>query len=236
MSQKFSFTINSINTVSELPGAWTPKHSSELLKRLEFEGAADVTEDQLQEYAVMALQDLECPEAARALLDVVLGNKLSDGKKQNVSEEMESERLWEEYPDLSCHEPIFNAQVLLNKAFPSVPTPEVNLVRATLRPLDQAAEALLKEIASPNLPEAFITRCIAAASSETSILNRLFEDQVAGGPFPEAEHLVWHIQTEKAPAEDKFRAGYVLSLFSPIRWTESLEEDNVTECSPDTKS
>lgn len=229
MPAKFSFVIQSVKIVSELPGTWNPADCLGLLNHLEFEGAADIPEAQLKEYAAMALQDLEGPEAARALLDITIGNRLSDGKKQNASEEMQTDRLWEEYPDLSCHEPIFNAQVLLSQAFSSVPTPEVNLVHATLRPMDPASEARLKELSTPSLQEAFVARCIAAASSETSILNRLFEDQLAGGPFPEAEHLVWQIQTEKLPAEGSLRAGISLSLYSPIRWTESLEEDSVTE-------
>lgn len=235
MTPTFSFAIDSIKTVSELPGTWTPQDCLKLLAELEYEGASDLPEAELRDYATMSLQDRDCAEAALALLNVVIGDRLSAGKKQNVSEEMQSERLWEEYPDLSCHEPIFNAQVLLNQAFDSIPKPEARLIQATLRPVDQASEAHLRELAKPNPPEAFIARCIAAASSETSILNRLFEDQIAGQPFPEAEYLVWQVQSKQLPAEGSLRPGLALTLFSPVRWTESLKQGTVIECSPANK-
>lgn len=226
MPYLLTFSIETVEAVSELPGFWSPDKLRALLETLEFDGLEDVTEDQLRDYAVMSLQDLECSEAARVLIELVLGNRLSDGKKQNIAEEMEVERLWEEYPDLSCHEPIFNAQVLLAQAFPSAQSPEVNLVKATLRPGDAASKVALKEALSKGpLPEATIVRCIAAASPENAILNRLFEDQIAGQSFPEAEHLVWHIETDATQT-----AEVSLSLFSPHRWTDALEEGQTVDC------
>ena len=54
----------------------------ELLDQLEFADTADIPREQLRDYAVMALQDLEDDEAAGKLLNHVFGKKLSAGKIQ----------------------------------------------------------------------------------------------------------------------------------------------------------
>ncbi len=231
MKPKFELTINSIEIVTQLPGTWTDSDCLALLHQLEFDGADEIPTDQVREYAAMALQDLEPNEAAAALLNATLGTRLSAGQLQNLSEEMTSERQWEEYPDLSCHEPIFNAQVLLNQAFDETPQPEINKVDLTLCSLNPAGEQYLGEL-SATLPESFVVRCLAAATAEDSILNRLFEDQILGGTFPEAPHIAWNVLVETLPPEGNRRQRRMLSLYSPIRWTDDLKEDLTIECEP----
>lgn len=226
MKRSLTLTVESLETISELPGYWTPENLAKLLDRLEFEDRENVSEDQLRDYAIMALQDLDCADAARALIDITLGSSLSEGKKQNISEEMEAERLWEEYPDLSCHEPIFNAQTLLATAFPSAQTPETYRIVASLTGKDAATQAYLKSLPNHAPPEALIVRCFAAASPDSAILNRLFEDQITGGNFPEAEHLVWQILASPAASG----TGLSLTLYSPIRWSKPLEEGLSVDC------
>ncbi len=231
MKPKFELRINTVETVNELPESWSTEGYVALLKRLEFDGIEDVPEDQLRDYAVMALQDLEPAEAAAALIDITLADRLSDGRKQNVATDMPVDRCWEEYPDLSCHEAIFNAQVLLNQAYPETPAPEINKVDAILSSLNQAAEQYLARHGDA-IPEAVVVRCLASAASEDAILNRLFEDQISGGDFPEAEHIAWHVATGSLPPEGNQRQRRSLSLFSPIRWTSDLEDDLAIECEP----
>ena len=234
MKLTYKVTINSVKSVSELPNYWTTEKLKQLLENLEFDGITGISDDQLRDYATMVLQDLDCADAARVLIDLTLGNQLSNGKKQNISEEMESDRLWEEYPDLSCHEPIFNAQVLLSQAFPSTQQPEVNLIEATLQPIDTNSASHLKSLSQPNPPEAFIVRCLAAASAVNAILIRLFEDQINGDQFPEAEHIVWQVQSEFIQIDNEKFPALKLTLYSPIRWTETLEEDSTaTYCERD---
>lgn len=231
MKPKFELKVNKVETVNELPESWPESKCLELLKQLEFDGADEIPADQLREYAAMALQDLEPAESAAALIEFTLGDRLSAGKKQNVATEMLTDRCWEEYPDLSCHEAIFNAQVLLHQAYPETPLPEIYKVDATLSSLNQAAEQFF--IDHPEgAPESLIVRCFAAASAEDSILNRLFEDSIAGGPFPEAEHIAWQIVREALPPEGNKRQRRALSLYSPIRWTSELEDDLAIECEP----
>jgi len=231
MKPKFELKINTVETVNELPESWSTAAYRELLTQLEFDGLEDVPEDQLRDYAVMALQDLEPADAAAALVELTIGDRLSDGRKQNLATDMPTDRCWEEYPDLSCHEAIFNAQILLNQAFPETPIPEINKVGAALSSLNQPAEQFLVDHATA-IPEAVLVRCLASAAAEDSILNRLFEDPIAGADFPEAENIAWQVITESLPPEGSKRQRRSLSLYSPIRWTSDLEDDLAVECEP----
>lgn len=232
MPTKFTLTIDSFETITELPDIWNANECLQLLEALEYEGAKDIAPSELKDYAIMALQDLEIDGAAQALLDFVFADKLSKGKKQNIAEDMQREPLWEEYPDLSYHEPIFKIQHIFNLAFQQTPKPEANRIEATIAPTDQTGAARLARILTTQKPEPFIVRCLAAALPESSILNRLFEDPIAGGTFTEAEHIVWQIQSELGPRDDKGRQAYKLTLFSPQRWSNDLEDAPETLCEP----
>lgn len=232
MTPKYQLTITSFETVDELPSTWPNEACLALLKQLEFADSESVEPNQLRDYAVMALQDLEIAEAAHALLDQAFGDKLPKGKKQNIAEDMQREPLWEEYPDLAYHEPIFNIQRLFNLAFEETPKPEVNRLQITLAPENPASEAYLSDILKSPKPEAFIVRCLTAALPDDSIVNRLFEDQIKGAEFPEAEHIVWHIQSDQTEKDSKGRQGYSLTLYSPQRWSNELEDAPQVICEP----
>ena len=173
-------------------------------------------------------------EAATTLLGFLIGKKLNPGRTQNLAEEMTSDPMWEQYADLSLHESIFNAQVLLNQAFPATPQPEINQIGITLRAVDAAATDYLTDLAAASppklVPEAVVLRCIAAAMPPDAILNRLFDDQLAGAAFPEAEAILW--QTRGEVLVDGGKPARKISLFSPIRWTTPIEEAWTAECAP----
>ncbi|MDQ8180147.1 hypothetical protein [Pelagicoccus sp. SDUM812005] len=232
MKHKFQLTIDSIETVEEIPSTWPPEQCLALLKHLEFSDSDKVESEQLRDYAVMALQDLEIEDAAKALLDFTFGAQLPKGKKQNIAEDIQREPLWEEYPDLAYHEPIFNIQRLFNLAFEQTPKPEVNRLQATLGGTDPASDAYLEQILASPKPEAFIVRCLAAALPEDAILNRLFEDPIHSAAFPEAEYIVWHVQKAPAAKSEKGRAAFSLTLYCPQRWSNQLEDAGQTLCQP----
>ena len=234
MNPKFEITINSLTRVNQLPGTWTDEECLKFLQHLDFDGADALAPAERREYAAMALQDKSTAEAAAALLNHLVGDKLTDGQTQNLAEEMTTGRMWEQYVDLTLHESIFNAQVLLHQAFPSAPRPEINQIEITLRAIDPAASRYLINLAAaipPRLiPEAGVLRCIAAAMPPDAILNRLFDEQLAGAPFPEAEAILWKTRGEVLSDSDK--PARKISLYSPIRWTSPLEEERTAECSP----
>ncbi|MDQ8197844.1 hypothetical protein QEH56_06785 [Pelagicoccus enzymogenes] len=232
MAHKFLLKVVSFETVDEIPSTWPETECRALLQHLEFSDAESVDSEQLRDYAVMALQDLEIDEAAQALLEFVFADKLAKGKKQNIAEDIQKEPLWEEYPDLALHEPIFNIQRLFNLAFDSAPKPQVNRIQISLHPTDAPSQAYLSQILASAKPEAFLVRCMAAALPDDAILNRLFEDPIAKAAFPEAEHIVWHVQSEPSPQQVGGRPGHLLTLYSPQRWSNELEDADETLCQP----
>lgn len=233
MNPKFEITINTVSVVNQLPGTWSEEECLKLLHHLEFDGADALAPAERREYAAMSLQDKTDIEAATTLIEFVIGKKLNAGRTQNLAEEMTTDNMWEQYADLTLHEPIFNAQVLLNQAFPSTPQPEINQIEVTLRALDAPAAEYLNELATTAtqlIPEAVVLRCIATTMPPDAILNRLFEDQLAGAAFPEAENILW--QTQGEVFEDGGKPARKISLYSPIRWTTPLEEEWSSECTP----
>tara|TARA_R110002072_G_scaffold273219_1_gene433631 strand:+ start:13864 stop:14643 length:780 start_codon:yes stop_codon:yes gene_type:complete len=236
MRPSFEFAITNLSIVTELPNAWSEDQCRALLQQLEFEDAASTPAAELRSYIVMTLQDLKPAEAARALLHFVFGDEMTEGKKNNLGEEMLIERCWEEYADIECHERLFNAQVMLNEAHPDAPQPEIHRIEAVFSSLNEAAASWLQEnvdaTAQPNLSERLLVRSMAAAVPEKAILNRLFEDQIGGAEFAEAEHLLWQIQATAIPATDGRDVRYQLSLYSPLRWSGDLEEGLTVACEP----
>ncbi len=228
MKPKFKISVLAVNTVQQLPGTWSEADCLRLLQHLEFDGADALAPAERRDYVTMALQDLADVEAASALIDFGIGDRLNSGRKQNLAEEMTTDRAWEEHADLSLHEAIFNAQVMLNAAFPNTSAPEIYQIEIGLSPLNAVANTYLAERptgpAGPSLPEAVLVRALASAMPPDAIINRLFEDQIAVQPFAEAEHILWQIQST-VEADQSLK----VSLFSPIRWMTPLEEDMTAE-------
>lgn len=234
MKLPFEINILSVSKVPQLPGTWSEADYLALLNHLEFDGASDLDPAERGEYAVMALQDMEDTEAAAQLVALLIGKKLSEGQQRELAEEMVSDRMWEQHADLSLHELIFNAQVVLNQAFPSAPEPEINHLEITLEARNaDAGEYLSLLNDDPKIqvvPEPTIIRCLAALIPPDAILNRLFDDQIAGAVFPEAQHLLWQATGELLPAEGTpFPVGRI-SLYCPLRWSDHLDDGQSSEC------
>jgi hypothetical protein len=95
-----------------------------------------------------------------------------------------------------------------------------------IEPANQAARDML---AAP-LPESLVVRLLAEGMDETAALRRRFDEQLAGAPFPEAEHIVWTAITEPGPdGATKLQAvssGYWLdALRETERWESTARGD-----------
>lgn len=221
MKPHFNVTIERFERLAVMPESWTSGGYRALLDALEFDGVNELAENELGAYATMALQDLEPEEAAQVLLAQVLEGKLTPGQMRNLSEEMKDERQWEEYADMSCHEPIFNAQVLLHEAFPGTyPAPDIERLTLRVVAVSPTGEALLREPIS----EPLLVRILADGMPETAILKRLFSEAVAKGPFPEAAQILWHYSTETRPQADAPGEVCEVTLYSPGCWVGPLED------------
>jgi hypothetical protein len=170
----------------------------------------------------MSLQDLQPRDAAALLLQYKLGEVLSKGEINNMSGEMLDEKLWEDDSDMTLHEQLFNVGSLLSATF-STTFPEPDAVRVTLQvtACNEAAEGVL----SQPLSESFLVRLLADGMDDSAVLHRLFEEQLAGRSFPEAESIVWTVHTEaigdNAVEVDVISSGYWMDSLRNTRSYES---------------
>jgi hypothetical protein len=221
MKAHFQVTIERFKELSVLPEGWTPEGYRTLLTRLEFDGVDSLADDELAAYAGMALQDLEPEEAAQALLAQLLDGRLTAGQRRNLSEEMKNQRQWEEYADMSCHEAIFNAQVLLHEAFPrTYPAPDIEKLTLRITALSPTGESLLRK----PLSDLLLVRILADGMPETAVLKRLFGAAIVKGAFPEAAQIVWQHSVETPPGNGSSTEVRRLTIYSPRCWVGPLEE------------
>jgi hypothetical protein len=188
MKSAFELRIDELLVVDELPGTWTDDKYREILTRLEIPGAGDLAPEELLDMCVMALQDMDPLEGSELTLDVCLHDILKEGQILNAAHDLREEALWENYPDLKAHEALFRGAWLISKAFPrDFPRPEIARLDVRLTALNEPAR---KRLSAP-LGEVTVLRLLAEVMDSSSILLRMFGEQIRGGAFPEAESLLW---------------------------------------------
>lgn len=186
--------VLSCSEIHELQGYWAPEALRSLLADLEFE-TDDVPESDLLDLVLMALSDLEPHEAGVAVLKTVFGDRMSKGVRANLASDLQEDRPWEEFADLSFQAGIFTATVLLQKSLPKMyGIPDATRAECALR-VTTAKDAKLVV----NLPNDQLLRALAPGLGARSIVTRLFEDGLRGGPFPEAEHIIWRRNFREDP-------------------------------------
>lgn len=187
MRSEFEVRPVSFTAIHELPGAWQLSDYRGLLTSLDFEDIDDLSDSELREMCLMALSDRELDEAAAHVLRHRLGTRLREGQIRDIAHDMIDEPLWEDYSDIRVHEQLYNANQLLYDAFNGkFPRPKAVQLEVEVEARDDDGEVLLEE---PT--EAFLARLLAAGMDEDALLHRLFEEQLAGHSFPEAESILW---------------------------------------------
>jgi hypothetical protein len=172
--------------IHELPGDWAPEMLRSLLADLETE-TDDVPESDLLDLAMMAVGDLEPHEAGVAVLRTVFGDRMTAGVRSNLASDLQEDRPWEDFADLSFQAGIFSATVLLQKSLPKMfGIPDATLAEVALR---TATAKDMKHVLK--LPDDQLLRALAPGLGARSIVARLYEEGIRGGPFPEAEHILW---------------------------------------------
>lgn len=182
----YSVKINGIKTVDELKGAWSDDDFKELLKRFNYEDADKVSANELRDYLYLAIADFEPNEAAAILLDYRLSDKLTEGQIANMSNEMEREKLAENYSDIYIHRLLFDVNQLLFKAYNGkFPNSKATRIEFEAMEVPGHGTEFTKEIA---------LKALKGALSDRSLVNRLFGDHLESDiPFPEAEGIVWEL-------------------------------------------
>jgi len=230
MQNEFHVDVLTFSILKEIAGVWTGKEFADLLAQMEFGSIDGMSEDELREMCLLSLQDLAPEEAAALVLKYRLGDRLKAGQISNIAADMPDEKLWEEYADMTMHEQLFNVSSLLYMAFPNI-FPEPDAVRVTVKVT--ALHETSREILQSALNESFLVRLLAGGMDDSAALQRLFDEQLAGDSFPEAELIIWILRIEPA-GEDTCIVDVISSgaWLDPLRSTKSYS----TQAFPDEAS
>lgn len=203
MDVKFDVEIVSFKKISKIENAWGAEDYKALLSLMDLDDGLDsMNPDELKEMCLMSLNDFKPEEAAEFVLTHLFNEEMTEGKINQLSHQMPDESMWEEYPDYSFHKRFFNAYGLLREALPGVftkPTGVEFTVNITAREKD--AFDILEES-----PHASIARILSCGLGEGEILNRLYDEQIAGDTFKESKAIVWELEeTARTEKEAKYK-------------------------------
>ena len=215
----FNVSVIKLEKIVDMPGTWSEDDYRNLMRELEVEDIDEMAAGDLLDFLLMALQDLGAEDAGERVLAYRLKKPVSRGVRQNIVEDLlEGGREWEEMADIFLHADIFAACVLLYQAFPKL-YPKPDMLRLDLRLEALAPQG--KELLQQEPEAAFVARVLADGMSEKSILERLYDEQLAGDRFPEAAGIVWLAQFGERAADG---ASAVLSVYSSEHWLDSMED------------
>ncbi len=221
VKNEFQVRVLRFQLLREIPGARSDSGFAALLEAMEFGDTAGLSGSDLRDMCIMSLQDLKPEEASALVLRCELSDRLKPGQIQNMANEMADEKLWEHYADMSLHERLFSVGSLLFAAFPQV-FPEPDAVRLTLE-VTAANDSARAALAKP-LHESLLVRLLADGMDDRGALHRLFDKQLAGKSFPEADTIVWTVNTEATGKHalnvDVISSGYWLDA---LRNTKSYD-------------
>jgi hypothetical protein len=215
-----SIRIVDFQELRELEGDWKSDDLVAVLATLGIEDAGEFSPEEIREMCVLSLQDLDSAEAAAVLMQYKMGEALTPGQIQNLSHDCQTEKLWEHGGDMELHRGMFSVGSLLAVVNEQqFPTPDA--VRVTLELECPSAEEFERMTDEPTPVD--VVRMLAAGMPHDAILNRLFEDALTSGTFPEAASILWDLEIE--PIGQRTAMFKIISSgnwFDPLRETESF--------------
>ncbi|MFD2516353.1 hypothetical protein [Salinimicrobium flavum] len=193
---KYKVKVENVHTVDEITEYWTNDDYVQLLGQFDYPDAEDSGTESLRELLFMAITDFEPSEAARLVLGYKLGEHLSEGQIDQISNDMLNDKVCEEYPEMELQAALFHINQLLFKAYNGkFPSSSATIIECSITPLEENNEtALTREM---------IVRLLNDGLSDRNIVKRLFEEQIKGNTnFPEAENIIWDL---KNPEKDHYK-------------------------------
>ncbi|PRY85423.1 hypothetical protein [Mongoliibacter ruber] len=186
---KFQIKINSSRILDEVSGYWTTDDYVTLLGLFGFPDAESASQDTLRELLMMAITDYEPNEAAAIVLEYKLSDDLNKGQIEQISNDMLLDKIAEEYPEINLHGTLFHINQLLFKAFNGkFPNTKAIQFECSITPIDKGVDI--------DLTKEFILKLLNEGLSERSLIKRLFGEKISGAtPFPEAEDILWDLDT-----------------------------------------
>jgi len=187
---KYNIKINSIKTVDEIPGYWTTEDYLQLLEKYNFPDAGTAKKETLHELLLMAITDFEPKEAAIIVLTHKLGDLLTEGQIEQISNDMLIDTVCEEYPEIALQYALYNCNQLLYKAFNGTfPSANATIIDCAITPI----------VGSPaiKITKEMLLKLFSNGLSDRNILKRLFSEQMnENADFPEAEGIVWNLESK----------------------------------------
>ena len=208
-------TITSKETLAEIPGTWQPADYRAILSAAGFADADALSDPEAREMTLMALADLDPAEAASVLLNYRLGEELNEGQIDQISHDMQNDKIFEEYPEIGLHRHLFDANQLLRRAYNGkFPNGEAVLVQATVSFPDAST-------APTELTAGLVLRALGPALSDRSLIKRLYAGELtADTPFEAAENIAWELTA--TPTDTP--ATFAVRLVSSEYWLHDLAD------------
>ncbi|MDY0987312.1 hypothetical protein SOM12_07805 [Flavobacterium sp. CFBP9031] len=185
----YQIVIKNIDTVNEIEGYWSDEDFIALLEKFNYPDGATAEKSSLPELLEMAISDYEPNEAAQIVLHYKLGDQLSEGQIDQISNDMLIDKVCEEYPEIHMQGTLFHVNQLLFKAYNGkFPNAKASIVHFSMTPTDGETQKLTAEN---------VLKLLNKGLSERNLIKRLFENQISQNiPFPEAESIVWDLKTD----------------------------------------
>jgi len=190
MQAQFTIQVSSFQKINNIPNAWSNDNYLQLMTLMGLNDDLDGMDSvELREMCMMSLNDLGPIEAAKIVLIHLFNDEVTEGKIEQLANDMTKDRLWEEYSDCLFHERFFSAYGLLREAFNGIfaqPTGVEFTVNITAEDADDLA------IFDESLHAAMV-RLLSRGLSPDALMHRLYEDQIKGTNFPESEGILWQL-------------------------------------------
>lgn len=221
MHPKFSVSLLKSSALLNIPGDWTTNDYQNILELTDYGDTAGMEPAELEEMALMSLADLPKHESAELLMNYAFPEEaLTQGQIKNASHEMDSEKLWEEYPEPPQHRNFFRVGSLLYRAYNGgFPKPDARFLAISVSPLKGGEDLLV----SPS--PAFVARLLAGGMNDHALLHRLYDDELTGEHFEAATNIIWSVSSTRV--ED---GSFRLEVLSSDYWLEAYDPREAYEC------
>lgn len=183
---KYQVTINNIQTIEESNTYWSTEDYVALLAEYGFPDAKSRDNKELRELLFMAISDYEPNEAAVILLTYKLSEELSEGQIEQISNDMLLDKVCEEYPVIKLHAPLFHCNQLLHHAYNGkFPNAKALVLKCKITS-DEKGELTKEQF----------LKIMNNGLAEATLIKRLFDEPMTtDAPFPDAEGIVWELNT-----------------------------------------
>jgi len=219
MKTKYVINIANVQTLDEIREYWSNEDYISLLDKFNYPDAQESKPENLRELLFMAIIDFEPSEAAKVVLEYKLGDQLSDGQIEQISNDMLMDTVCEEYPDMDLQAALFHITQLLFKAYNGkFPSSSATIINCSITSADTEDSSLTKEE---------ILRLFNDGLSDRNIVKRLFADQMEGKvTFPEAEDIIWELKNSGKDQYQLTTSGNLIKKEEIIasNWESSIEE------------